>query len=346
MNAYYRPVPSLDPSRPANALCLANGPAWFDSLERLERGRPSEFVPLAEVPGEVLDILSGPRPPVEGLALDRPHLMGILNITPDSFSDGGRFDTLRKAVAHGRTLVRNGADILDIGGESTRPGASEVPIAEEIERTAPVIEILARDIETPISIDTRKAEVARMALGAGARIVNDVSGLSFDSNLAGLAAEADVPVVLMHSLGSPENMQDDPRYNDVLLDVYDALAARIETALAAGICRSRIVIDPGIGFGKTLEHNLALLARLSLFHGLGCALLLGVSRKRFIGTIGNAPNPVDRVPGSLAAALAALRQGVQILRVHDIVATKQALALYLAATGAPASDERRGRGLE
>lgn len=334
MNAYYRPVPSLDASRPAKAIPLAGGPAWFDSLERLERGRPAEFVPLDEVPGKVLEILSGPRPSIEGLALDRPRLMGILNVTPDSFSDGGRFDAPRKAVAHGRALVRGGADILDVGGESTRPGASEVPIAEEIARTAPVIEILARDIEAPISIDSRKAEVARMALGAGARIVNDVSGLSFDSNLAELAAEADVPVVLMHSRGSPENMQDDPRYDDALLDIYDALAVRIETALAAGIYRSRILIDPGIGFGKTLEHNLALLARLSLFHGLGCALLLGVSRKRFIGTLGNAPDPVDRVPGSLAAALAALRQGVQILRVHDIVATKQALALYLAATGA------------
>lgn len=334
MNAYYRPVPSLDPSRPAKAVPLADGPAWFDSIERLERGRPAELVPLAEVPGEVLEILSGPRPPVEGLALDRPRLMGILNLTPDSFSDGGRFESPEIAVAHGRALVRGGADILDIGGESTRPGASEVPIAEEIARTAPVIETLARDIEAPISIDTRKAEVARMALGAGARILNDVSGLSFDPNLARLAAEADAPVVLMHSRGFPENMQDDPRYEYVLLDVYDELAGRIETALSAGICRGRILIDPGIGFGKTLEHNLALLARLSLFHGLGCAMLLGVSRKRFIGTIGNAPDPVDRVPGSLAAALTALRQGVHILRVHDIVATKQALALYLAATGA------------
>lgn len=334
MNAYYRPVPSLDSSRPAKALPMANGPAWFDSVERLERGRPAELVPLTEVPGETLEILSGPRPPVEGLTLDRPRLMGILNVTPDSFSDGGRFDAPRKAVARGRALVGGGADILDIGGESTRPGASEVPMADEIARAAPVIEILARDIEAPISIDTRKAEVARKALDAGARIVNDVSGLLFDPNLARIAAETDAPIVLMHSRGSPENMQDAPRYDNVLLDVYDALARRIETALAAGICRDRIAIDPGIGFGKTLEHNLALLARLSLFHGLGCALLLGASRKRFIGTLGNAPDPVARVPGSLAVALAALRQGVHILRVHDIPATKQALALYLAANGA------------
>jgi len=330
MTVYYRPMPSLEPFRPAGALPLAGGRVWFHTAERIERGRLSECVPATEIPETVLAALTRPRTPLLGLALDTPRLMGIVNVTPDSFSDGGQFDTTDTALARALALRAAGADILDIGGESTRPGADTVPDAIEIARIAPVIAGLARETDTPVSIDTRKSAVAEAALSAGARIVNDVSALTYDPGLAGVVASSRTPICLMHAKGEPKTMADDPRYEDVLLDVYDALAARIAAATAAGIDPKNILIDPGIGFGKTLGHNLVLLRNLSLFHSLGCPILLGVSRKRFIGVIGNAPNPADRLAGSLAMALAALAQGVQILRVHDIVETKQALRLHLA----------------
>jgi dihydropteroate synthase len=229
------------------------------------------------------------------------------------------------------------AEIIDIGGESTRPGAQEVPVAEEIARTVPVIEGLrAAGMRGPISIDTRKALVAAAALRAGATLVNDVSGLTFDPALGPLLAKEGVPVVLMHAKGLPATMQDDPSYADVLLDVFDDLAARLARALALGIDRSRIAIDPGIGFGKTAAHNLALIQGLSLLHGLGCPILLGASRKRFIGSIGRAEAPDARMPGSLAVALAGVAQGAQLLRVHDVAETRQALRLWQAMqTGDP-----------
>jgi dihydropteroate synthase len=276
----------------------------------------------------VLHRLCAPRPAFAGLAMDRPRLMGILNVTPDSFSDGGRFLGAEAAVAQARAMAE-GAEIIDVGGESTRPGAVEVPVDEEIARTVPVIAALREGgLAAPISIDTRKAPVAAAALEAGASIVNDVSAFDFDPTLGPLVAKAAVPVVLMHAQGVPASMQNDPRYGDVLLDVYDALATRLARAEALGIDRSRIVLDPGIGFGKTLEHNLALLRGLSLFHGLGCALLLGTSRKRFIGTIGRAEAADARAPGSIVTALAGVAQGVQITRVHDVAETRQALRLW------------------
>jgi len=255
--------------------------------------------------------------------------MGVLNTTPDSFSDGGLFDELEVAVWHGRDLVAKGADILDIGGESTRPGAREIPFTEEIRRTEPVIAALREEgVAAPISIDTRKAVVAEAALDAGADMINDVSAFGFDPAMAPLARARGVPVCLMHARGAPETMQNDPRYEAVLLDVYDALEDRIAAQEAAGLPRARLVADPGIGFGKTLAHNLALLRGLSLFHGLGCALLLGASRKSFIGTLSNTPNAADRVAGSVAVALHGAAQGVQVLRVHDVEETRQALDLW------------------
>ncbi|MEF9603658.1 dihydropteroate synthase, partial [Paracoccus sp. PXZ] len=260
------------------------------------------------------------------LALDRPRIMGIVNATPDSFSDGGRYDGAEQA----RLLAGQGAEILDIGGESTRPGAREVPVAEEIARVTPAIAAV-RGLAA-VSVDTRKAEVARAAIAAGAGLVNDVSGFDFDPAMAGTVAAAGVPVCLMHAQGIPETMQDNPTYGDVLLDVYDALAERVARAETAGIPRDRIVIDPGIGFGKTQAHNLAILRRISLYHGLGCAVLLGVSRKRFIGSIGGAEHPADRVAGTLALTLAGIAQGIQIHRVHDVAETRQGLALWRAVT--------------
>jgi dihydropteroate synthase len=328
---YVRPISITCPARPDGALPLAGGPLWFDRVELLDRDARPRILPVADVPGEVLDRLTAPRPAFAGVALDGPRLMGVLNVTPDSFSDGGRFLDPRMAQAQARAMAAAGADILDIGGESTRPGAADVAEAEEIARTAPVIAAL-RGLGVPVSIDTRKAAVARAALEAGAAAVNDVSALGFDPALAGVVAAAGVPVVLMHAQGVPQTMQDNPAYGDVLLDVFDALEARIRAAALAGIAHDRIVVDPGIGFGKTLAHNLDLLARVSLFHALGLPVLVGASRKRFIGTIAGVPEPADRMPGSVAVALAAVAQGVQILRVHDVGETKQALALWQAAT--------------
>ncbi len=327
---YYRPLPQTDPARPADALPLAGGWCWFDRIEVLRRDGPPRVIAATEAPPEVLDRLTAPRAPVAGLTLDRPRIMGILNVTPDSFSDGGDHLAPATAQAHARAMADAGAAILDIGGESTRPGAADVPVPEEIARTAPVIAALAGG--TPISIDTRKAAVAQAALAAGAALVNDVSAFLHDPAMAGVVAAAGVPVCLMHAQGTPQTMQADPRYDDVLLDVYDHLAARVAAAEAAGIARARILVDPGIGFGKTQAHNLALLARLSLFHALGCPILLGVSRKRFIGTIGQAPEPRARMPGSVAVALAGVAQGAQVIRVHDVAETRQALALWQAVT--------------
>lgn len=264
-----------------------------------------------------------------GLSMDRPRIMGILNVTPDSFSDGGQHNDLGSAIARGQEMAAE-VDIIDIGGESTRPGAKEVPEAEEIGRTAPVIRAL-RDagVTTPISIDTRKAAVAEAALTAGASMVNDVSALRFDPDLAGVTAKAEVPICLMHAQGLPDTMQDNPSYGDVVAEVYDHLVERVAFAKGKGI--NQIVADPGIGFGKTQDHNLALLAELAQFHMLGLPLLLGVSRKRFIGAIGGVDDPQDRMPGSVAVGLYGLSQGVHILRVHDTAATKQAVRLWWAA---------------
>jgi dihydropteroate synthase len=286
--------------------------------------------PPAALP-ELLDRICQPRPSIAGLAMDRPRLMGIVNVTPDSFSDGGRWLDAGAAIAHGLQLEADGADILDIGGESTRPGAEPIGAEEELRRVIPVIAALAKQVPAVISIDTRNAEVMLRAADAGARIINDVAALGHDPDALRVAAETGLPVVLMHAQGDPRTMQLDPRYDDVVLDVCDWLAARIAVCEAAGIPRTRIVVDPGIGFGKTVDHNLALIGALSILHGLGCPILLGASRKSFIGRLcGGAPAD-QRLPGSVAAALLGAAQGAQILRVHDVAATRQALAVWQAA---------------
>lgn len=333
MSLYFRPIAQIDASRPADALPLAGGWAWFSRVEVLRRDAPPELISVAELPAGVRERLTAPRASMLGLDLNAaPRIMGIVNVTPDSFSDGGQFLDPGIAVAHGRQLIAEGAEILDIGGESTRPGAVEVAVAAEIDRTAPVVAGL-KETGVPISIDTRKAAVAARAVAEGAGLINDVSAFAFDPDMAATAAGSGLPVCLMHAQGLPDTMQNNPRYGDALLDVYDALDAAIRSAEAAGVPRDRILADPGIGFGKTGDHNLELLRGLSLFHGLGCALLIGVSRKRFIGQIGNAPEAADRVHGSVAVALAAVAQGAQVLRVHDVAATRQGLSLYTAVTG-------------
>ncbi|HEX6439669.1 MAG TPA: dihydropteroate synthase [Candidatus Binatia bacterium] len=252
-------------------------------------------------------------------------VMGIVNVTPDSFYDGGkRFDGAR-AIAGAIEMIDSGAEILDIGGESTRPGAQPVSVDEELRRVLPVIRELRQRSSVPISIDTYKEAVARAALDAGADIVNDISALRFDPAMAALVARSGVPVILMHMQGVPQTMQREPRYQDVVLEVQDFLAARVRSASLAGIAREQIIIDPGIGFGKTLVHNLALLKDLHSLKSLGQPLLIGVSRKAFIGRILNSAAPEERLEGSLAAAVAATLSGANIVRVHDVSETVRAL---------------------
>lgn len=297
---------------------------WFDQVRQFGSAEP---LPVSTLEPGIKNRLSALRRSICGLRMDRPQIMGILNVTPDSFSDGGKFHGPAAALAGARALAKD-ADILDIGGESTRPGAQTVPEADEIARIVPVIEALrAGGVTLPISVDTRKAAVAAAALDAGANMVNDVSALSYDSAMAGLLAERGVPVCLMHAVGTPETMQAHAHYDNVITEVFQYLADRIAFATAAGIDRQNIITDPGIGFAKTLEHNISLLQNLSYFHDLGCPILLGASRKKFIGTIGGAQTAAERLGGSLAVALHGAAHGVQMLRVHDTFATKQALRL-------------------
>ncbi|MGC1260121.1 MAG: dihydropteroate synthase [Jannaschia helgolandensis] len=316
---YLRPLPATISDGPR----LAGGWMRFDRVEICERDRRPVIVPVGDLPEADLAPLIAPRPPLCGIPMDRPSIMGILNVTPDSFSDGGLF--VHPDAARTQADAMSRADILDIGGESTRPGAAEVEVAVEIERVHPVIAALRG---RALSIDTRKAPVAKAAVAAGAVLVNDVSAMTFDADMVATIAASGAAVCLMHAQGAPETMQDDPRYADVALDVYDALASRVDAAVAAGIPRDRIMVDPGIGFGKTQDHNLDLLRRIALFHGLGLPILLGASRKRFIGAIGSAPQAADRMPGTLAVTLAAVAQGVQMHRVHDVTAVAQGIALW------------------
>jgi dihydropteroate synthase len=267
------------------------------------------------------------RPAFAGLSLDRPRVMGIVNVTPDSFSDGGRFYDTEAAIAQGMRLHEAGADILDVGGESTRPGAERVGADEEMRRTLPVVRALA-DRGAVVSIDTRHAAVMGAAVECGAAIINDVTALEGDPQSLSVVAKSGAAVVLMHMQGEPQAMQHDPRYAFAPLDIYDYLGRRLAACRTAGIPDERLCIDPGIGFGKTVEHNLQILARLGLYHGLGVPLLLGVSRKSFIGKLSRGEPAGDRLAGSLTAALLGLGQGAQILRVHDVAETVQAVAVW------------------
>jgi dihydropteroate synthase len=281
---------------------------------------------------DMFEAMLSPRGRLAGLPFDRPRLMGIVNVTPDSFSDGGKLATAQAAIEHAFRLEEEGADILDIGGESTRPGATPTTVAEELARVIPVIEGLAGKTRSLLSIDTRNAAVMRAAAEAGCDLINDVSALTHDKEALETVVETGLPVVLMHAQGDPRTMQDQPAYDHVLLDVFDYLEARIEACLRAGIQRHKLIVDPGIGFGKSLEHNLSLLAGASLFHGLGVPVLIGASRKGMIGALTGVKNPDERVHGSVGVALAAASQGCQIVRVHDVAATRQALTVWMAAT--------------
>jgi dihydropteroate synthase len=265
-------------------------------------------------------------PSFAGLSLDKPRLFGVINVTPDSFSDGGEALALSEALKRGRAMLDDGADILDVGGESTRPGAEPVSAEEERARVVPVVKGLS-EMGALVSIDTRRAEVMAAAIDAGAGIVNDVTALTGDQDSLGLVADRGVAVVLMHMQGEPGSMQENPQYENAAEDVFGTLKARFEACEEAGIRRHRIAVDPGIGFGKTVDHNLEILNRLDIYRGLGLPVLLGVSRKSFIAKLSRGEAPKDRVPGSLAAVLAAWAQGVWMFRVHDVAETRQALAV-------------------
>jgi dihydropteroate synthase len=264
------------------------------------------------------------------LSLERPLVMGIVNVTPDSFYDGGRHASAAAAIAHARRLAEEGADLLDVGGESSRPGSEAVSLDEELARVLPVLDGL-RDLEVPISVDTTKPEVMRAAIAAGAAMVNDITALAAPGALEAVAA-SDAAVCLMHMRGEPKTMQADPVYADVVTEVRDFLAARVAACVAAGIARDRIAIDPGFGFGKTLDHNLELLRQLGTIAALGLPVLAGWSRKSSLGRItGRAAE--DRLAGSLAAVLIAVQHGAKIVRVHDVAATRDVLAVFAAVQG-------------
>lgn len=321
---------------------LAGGLNWFAAVELLRlqghRRVAAELVPIEAIDSRFDEdmaaqwrALTSVRAPLQlgerTIRLDQPQVMGIVNVTPDSFSDGGQFADGSAAAAAGARMSEAGAAIIDVGGESTRPGAKPVWEGDEIARIEPVIRQLASG-GAAVSVDTRKADVMTAALAAGARMVNDVSALTYDLRSAEAVAAAGVPVVLMHHQGRPETMQQDPRYEDVVVEVYLWLEDRIEEAEQAGIARDRILVDIGFGFGKTLAHNLELMNNLALFHSLGCPLVLGASRKRTIGALSNEAPVDERLGGSIAFALKAVDQGAHIVRVHDVPETVQALRVW------------------
>jgi len=302
------------------AVPFLGGPRAFTLAQVGEEMRPARSLSAEQVAP-----FAQPRDAYCGLDLSRPVLMGVVNVTPDSFSDGGKFHKPESAVAHGVMLAEAGAAIIDVGGESTRPNATPVDEIEEIDRILPVVNALAKG-GICVSIDTRHPRVMKAALDAGARIVNDIAALTAPGALE-IVAGSDASVMLMHMQGTPQTMQENPAYDWAPGDIYQFLAARVAACTAAGIAKDRIAVDPGLGFGKTDAHNLQILDHLAMFHGLGCALAIGASRKGFIGRMTGEANAGSRVAGSVAAALYAVGQGAQILRVHDVPETRQALAV-------------------
>lgn len=350
---YLRPVQFADTpvARDGEVARLAGGMQWFSAYELIavdggkriaqrtipvaDFDRAIDGLPQAESLHATAALISAPRPPLQlgarTLRFDQPQVMGILNLTPDSFSDGGKHVGDPAAAAQaGVDLTIAGAAIVDVGGESTRPGSDSVWEGEEIKRTQPVVERLARS-GAAVSIDTRKAPVMQAALAAGAQIVNDVAALLFDPRAIEVVAASGCPVVLMHSpdpAKGPHGAKTETNYGDVLIEVYDWLARRVDEVAAAGVDRTKILIDPGLGFGKKLADNLALLNGLALFHGIGCPIVLGASRKRMIGALSNEAPAAERLGGSVALALKGADLGAQVLRVHDVFETAQALRVW------------------
>ena len=334
--SWLRPLPVA-----GGKFSIAGGWARFDEIDLVQRDEVGGYSVARLTPGGLLDIagdraaaqaaldrITAPRADFASLAMNSPRIMGILNVTPDSFSDGGRHNAPGRAVAAGRAMVAAGADILDIGGESTRPGADPVTRNQELARVLPPIAGLKAG-DAALSIDTRHAEVMTRACDAGATIINDVNGLRGEGALAAAAAAA-VPVIIMHMKGTPETMQDDPVYGFAPVEIFEFLEERLSAAEAAGIPRHRLAVDPGFGFGKTVAHNMELMGWSALFHGLGVPILIGASRKSSIARISAGEDADHRLAGSLVLAMQGVAQGCQLLRVHDVADTRQALAVQMA----------------
>jgi dihydropteroate synthase len=323
-------LPGDQALRPGTAL-LSGAKDQLARLVQAARERP-EMHPLADALERLLGVDTAPRPTLLGGRCfvwgERTYVMGVLNVTPDSFSDGGLSASLEAAVARGLALIEAGADMVDIGGESTRPGAADVPVDEELRRVLPVIQELSARSDVPLSIDTSKAEVARAALGAGATLVNDVTGFSADAQLPFVTASAGAVACLVHMRGMPRTMQENPHYEDVVAEVLEGLVAAVARAEAAGVPGDRIWVDPGIGFGKTFGHNLFLLRHLRELRLLGCPVVLGTSRKAFLGALSGGKPPAERLMGTVASiAAAAVMGGVDVVRVHDVAEVRDALAV-------------------
>ena len=330
MTSYFRPIVRIGSPRSKNSIFLAETNYWVSEAEEIKFGKKTKLVSINDVPDWWKKRWLKKRSDILGMEFGFPKIMGILNVTPDSFSDGGNHLKLDAALNQAKFMAENGVDIIDIGGESTRPGALTVPILEEIRRIEPVINGISVRSKIPISVDTRKADVASAARKAGASMVNDVSGFTFDPDLLPYCSKYKLPVCVMHMKGSPENMQNNPKYENILIEVFDFLENQIGRLVQAGISRDQIIADVGIGFGKNIGHNLSLIKNISLFHGLGVPLLLGVSRKSIISNVAKVEKPSDRVHGSISLAISALGQGVQVFRVHDVAETRQAFDLWVA----------------
>ena len=344
MRTLLRPTGFVDSpfGHDAKVARLAGGLNWFAAVELIRiEGHcrvSTELVPVEGIEGRFdeemsrqWDALTRPRQALKlgdrTVRLDQPQVMAIVNATPDSFSDGGQYADAAAAAQAGAQMTAEGAAIVDVGGESTRPGARSIWEGDEIDRVAPVIRQLHSG-GAAISVDTRKADVMTAAVGAGAHMINDVSALTYDARSEEVAASLNVPVVLMHHKGAPEVMQEDPRYDDVIVEIYLWLEERIASVVEAGVAREHVLVDPGFGFGKNVGHNLELMNGLALFHSLGCPLVVGASRKRTIGALSNEAPADKRLGGSIALAMKAMEQGAQILRVHDVFETVQALRVW------------------
>ena len=337
---YVRPI--FSKIKKKNSLFLGSSKLFFNEIEIIHRSKDKihrKFLTLEEVENQPMHLkkiineqiknITSKRQEIGKIHLDRPVLMGILNVTPDSFFDGGKYLSISKAIDQTKILIKEGADIIDLGGESTRPGSKQISIKEEIKRVVPVISRIRKlQKKVFLSIDTRKSAVMKEALKHKINLVNDVSGLRYDKQSIKFLSTNKVPFILMHSISTPEKMQKEINYSDVVLDVYDFFLKQIQLCEKFNISKNRIIIDPGIGFGKTLQQNLKLIKNISLFHSLGLPILLGSSRKSFIGKIEKNELYQDRLGGSIATVLFALAEGVQIFRVHDVYATKQAIKTF------------------
>ena len=328
MSRYFRPIMCTESVLPADAIFLGSTRLWFNSVKVFERDKTPVVINIADAPVDVKSQLSENQYTILGAERNPPLVMGVLNLSPDSFSDGSQVYRHNDLLKRINRMINDGVDIIDIGGESTRPGFVTISPDEEINRIEEALKIIRKtNPNMLVSIDTRKALVAEHALSRGARIFNDVSSLNFDVDSLEVAKKFDAYICLMHNSGSGEDLHKKIMGKDFLLDIFDYLRERVDFVVSRGISRSRIIIDPGIGFGKTEEQNLSILANISLFHTLGCPILVGVSRKRFIGNITGEDNPADRLIGSVLMAGEAIKQGVQVVRVHDIKETSQMIKI-------------------